>query len=460
MEELIEFTNNFENYEAAEIVSFLCDNNISYDELDNFMTKNNLRWDSAEKRKSVKSMLQYKENEVYKEAVLINSIESLQRYLFIYPKGNYVGQVSAKIQEINVDNFAVKTARVEHENMIRQIKEDINEFTPDEVVGKLSAASLEELCKELEIDPDLIKNYKEPQLIFNMIPQNENEVPEGYTDVFFWGIPSSGKTCALSAILSTIKKEYSMEAPDCEKKFGATYRVSLVNIFKNDYGYLPGRTNQDRTQYMPFMFYKRGEKFKRKISFFELSGEVFKYFYEIAYNSNIISDYDRQDIEKAFQTLELLLKSNNQKIHYFFIDYNQETKHSVDRNGLTQSDYLEAAATYFRDAKQNGKPVDIFKKKTDAVYVVVTKSDEIPGDNKAQSANQFLKDNFGSFMDVLQNQCKRHSVYFKVKLFSIGDVYFKKICRINRAFSVAIINDLLVKIRPVSDNKFKNFFNS
>jgi hypothetical protein len=205
---------------------------------------------------------------------------------------------------------------------------------------------------------------------------------------------------------------------------------------------------------MPFLFYKRGEKNKRKISFFELSGEVFKYFYEVANSTEIIDNDSRDNIEKSFKTLNLLLKSNNQKIHFFFIDYNQETKHTTDKNNLTQSNYLEAATTYFRDNNE------IFKKRTDAVYVVVTKSDEIKSDNKAESAKSFLNENFGSFMDVLKNQCKRNDVEFKVKLFSIGDVYFKRICKIKRLYSTNIINDLLVRVKPVSDSKIGKIFRS
>ncbi len=338
--------------------------------------------------------------------------------------------------------------------MLRRIRRDINEYTPDEIINVLDEEDLNDLCCELGIDAGTVRNYRVPELIFNEIPQNQNDIPPGYTDVFFWGIPSSGKTCALSAIFNTIKKNYSMEAPDCTKKFGATYRDSLVNIFNNGCAYLPGRTNEDRTQYMPFLFYRRKETQKRKISFFELSGEVFKYFYKQANSSHIISDDDRKDIENSFQTLELLLKSDNQKIHFFFIDYNQETRHTIDSNGFTQSNYLEAAATYFRD-KNN-----IFRKKTDAVYVVVTKSDEIQQTDRNKVAKAFLEENFGSFMDVLRNQCKRNSVEFNVKLFSIGDVYFKKICKINREYSAEIIEDLLDRIKPENTNRLIRFFNN
>ncbi|MDR2384613.1 MAG: hypothetical protein LBD80_02960 [Tannerella sp.] len=399
----------------------------------------------ASKRKAVKNLLSKKDDETFTAAT---TAELLRQYLSVFPSGKHATEARTKIQTLQAQEWRRDT-------LLREIEKDINKYDTDDINTLLSDDELDDLCSRLGIDAQMVKDYREPVLKYNDIPQEESDVPVGYTDIFFWGIPSSGKTCALSAIFSTIKRDYSMEAPDCEKKFGATYRDSLINIFRSNFAYLPGRTNMDVTQYMPFMLYKRGEKNKRKISFFELSGEVFKHFYEEANNTQII-DFSRDHIEKAFQILKLLLKSNNQKIHFFFIDYNQETKHTADSYGLTQDNYLDAAATYFRDNNQ------IFRKKTDAVYVVITKSDEIPGKDKDKNENakRFLDENFGSFMDVLKNQCNKYSVNFRVKLFSIGDVYFKKICKINRDYSDEIIKELLERVKPVSGSRIRIVLNS
>jgi len=446
-----------EDLSVDQIVGFISGGIVTFQELRDAARKGDCNW-GRDSQKSVEKLLTKKDNDAYSSA---NTMEELLDYLAKFPIGNHVSDAEAKVQLMQDEIYAEERIRKEREKMLQVIKEDINEYDTDDIITKLSAEVLDDLCNDLGINAQMIKNYKEPPLKYNEIPQSTDDIPEDYTDVFFWGIPSSGKTCALSAILSTIKKDYSMEAPDCNKKFGATYRDSLINIFRNEFSYLPGRTNVDKTQYMPFLLYKRGEKNKRKISFFELSGEVFQYFYDVVYDTQLVNDFKKEDIEKSFQALELLLKSNNQKIHFFFIDYNQETKHTSDSYGLTQGNYLEAAAIYFRDAKDNdNKPVDIFKKKTDAVYVVITKSDEIRGNDRKTNAKSFLNENFGSFMDVLQNQCQKHSVDFNVKLFSIGDVYFKKICKINRAYSTDIINDLLERIKPLSDSKLKKFFNS
>lgn len=442
---------NLDSTSAEDIVKLILGGIFTYQNLKDAARKGDCNF-GRELQRQVEKLLAKQDDDFYLSA---QTVEELQEYLTVYPNGNHVVQARDRVRQLIELRIKEEKERREREEMIRRIKEDINEYDTDDILKKLDFETLGVLCSDLGISVEMIKNYREPPLKYNDIPKHLQDIPTGYTDVFFWGIPSSGKTCALSAIFSTIKKNYSMEAPDCEKKFGATYRDSLINIFRNDFAYLPGRTSMDKTQYMPFLLYNRGERRKRKVSFFELSGEVFKYFYEVANNTQIITDFKRDEIEKSFETLELLLRSDNQKIHYFFIDYNQETKHASDSNGLTQGNYLEAAATYFRDAKDDfGKPIDIFKKRTDAVYVIITKSDEIRDEDRMASAACFLHENFGSFMDVLEKQCQRHSVFFDVKLFSIGDVYFKKICRINREYSTEIIDDLIQRIDPSSEGRF------
>jgi hypothetical protein len=464
MEELKVFINKLVEWSATDVVNFISKKNISYDLFSDEVKKQG-GWDSAEKRKNVQAILKQKDEDAYSVALEANTVEAFQKYLLQFPNGNHSDDVQDKIHLLYHIARAEELKREEYMRMLHEINDNINEFDIDDI-SEIDDNVISDILKNRRydtrgVDIKMIRKYIEPKLRFNDIPQNEDDVPVGYTDVFFWGIPSSGKTCALSAIFSTIKKDYTMAAPDCEKKFGATYRDSLINIFRNDCGYLPGRTNTDQTQYMPFLFYKKDEKHKRKISFLEVSGEVFRYFYEVSNNTKIIPDSERDNIEKSFRTIDLLLKSNNQKIHFFFIDYNQETKNAVDKYNLTQSNYLEAAANYFRDAKdKNGKPVDIFKKKTDAVYVVVTKSDEIKGSDRAKSAKLFLDENFGSFMRELKNQSANHSVKFQVKLFSIGDVIFKKICIINRNYANDIINTLLDRVKPENNNVFRKFLNS
>jgi hypothetical protein len=289
-----DYIDQIENLSAEQIADGISNGIVTFDEL-----RKTGEFD-ASKQKNVKGILKRKDDIAFASA---HTIADLQNYLQVFADESNASAARAKLQKFLDEENAEKKKLSERERMLRNIREDINEYAPDEITNFLSDEDLNSICEELGISVSIVKNYVEPPLNPNDIPQEESEIPEGYTDIFFWGIPSSGKTCALAAILSTIEKYYTMEAPDTFKKFGATYRANLVNIFRNKIGCLPGRTIEDRTQYMPFLFYKRGEKSPRKISFFELSGEVFKYFFEVINNSRIINDYDREAIENSFKTL-------------------------------------------------------------------------------------------------------------------------------------------------------------
>lgn len=411
-------------------------------------TGNFLAW----KQKKVKEILA--EHKALTES---NTVEQLKEFLRKYSNSIWLQEAKNKLTQKEYEENEEKRrkeieATEEQQRKLDEIKRNINDYTPQQIITRIDENKLIEICINLNIDYKIVREFQEPSLYFNDIPQDEEDIPSGYTDVFFWGIPSSGKTCALSAIFNTINVCYTMTEPETKKKFGSTYRDSLVNIFENEngIGYLPDSTRTDRTQYMPFLLKKRKEKKYRKISFFELNGEVFKYFYEKVKNKSVLLDEVRQGVEDSFRTLEILLNSKNQKIHFFFIDYNQQTRNIKDKFGLTQRHYLDAAAVYFHDHN------DIFKRKTDAVYVFVTKADEIQGDKK-ESAINFLSENFGSFMDMLKHRCEKDSISFDVKLFSIGEVYFKRICKINRDYAKDIIEDLLGRVQPESDNIICNF---
>lgn len=452
--ELKEVLSRIEDFSAADIVNFLCENNLSYGDLNDAIKKNG-GWDSAEKRKNVQELLKQIDRDAYNTAVLANTVEAFQKYLSQYPKGNYYAMAQTRIQALNDSASVVELKEREKNAVWQEIIDNPNSLTPDELIEKgITAKDIRELS--ISSIPDgiieALYKYEKPNLVHGPIPKNLSEIPLDYTDIFFWGIPSSGKTCALATIIDTMKRHYTIDEPAIEIKFGAKYRNSLDNIFNDQTGIgnLPDRTVEDRTQYMPFLFKRRGERNYRKISFFELSGEVFKHFHYLTYgNDNEVSEDDKVKI--GFDTLKLLLNSSNQKIHYFFIDYDYQTQNNK-QSGWTQAQYLEAAATYFRDND------DIFKKRTDAVNVVITKADMIKGDKK-ELAKEFLEKNFGSFMDVIQTRCRKDSIQFKIKIFSIGKVWFKRICEIDPSYAHSIIEDLLKKVDCQNDSKIGRFFN-
>ncbi len=136
-------------------------------------------------------------------------------------------------------------------------------------------------------------------------------------------------------------------------------------------------------------------------------------------------------------------------MHFFFIDYDRENK--PDDNGMKQSDYLASASTYF---KNNA----VFGTTTDAIYVVLTKSDlmlddsgnPISNDRKIEYAKNHLNGhNYLSFVNTLKDNCKKYSINggkLTVEPFSLGKVYFRDICDFDGTSAANIVEILMERI--------------
>lgn len=152
-----------------------------------------------------------------------------------------------------------------------------------------------------------------------------------------------------------------------------------------------------------------------------------------------------------------MLSSDNRKIHFFFVDYHRSN--TPDQDNFTQANYLNAAATFFNNPEYN-----IFGRSTDAIYVVVTKSDLIPGDDnvRKQKISEYLKNsNFIAFVESLKSKCKEHHINHKKLLatqFSLGKVYFSEICQFDDTTSRNII-DILMRRVPQKKKSILDYLN-
>lgn len=197
------------------------------------------------------------------------------------------------------------------------------------------------------------------------------------------------------------------------------------------------------TQYMPFRLQKDGEKRARNISFVELSGELFECFNQIqeVYNGIVPDEYLREGHE--FAKLNLLLKSDNPKIHFFLIDY-------CATPDIQQKKKLQDAAEYFEQAD------NIFREKTTAVYIILTKADKIEprsGKTREEEAQEFLNNHFGNFVKLIKRKCGENEIKTsEPRIFSIGQVYFNRICKLDRIYADKIIDDLFAVVKPPQIN--------
>lgn len=434
--------NHIEDLSAEQLAGEVTQGNVTLEEL---QSTGNL---DATKRNKIKSLIKGKDdadNAAWGSAQYGNE-SVLRDYITNFPNGLHVIEAREAIDRLRNEKAE---ANAKKDEIINKIKRNPNSYSPDEIEDYLANGTLtkDELESDCGIPRSAINNLGQivaPNLVLGKTPDS---IPVGYTEVYFWGGTGSGKTCALGAVLRVAEEQGYLRIATGP---GYQYALQLKNIFSDDNvanDFLPPPTPVENNQYLPFSLKKPKEKNSRSVSLIELSGEIFKCFF----NKNAGIPFPTQSHADTFNSLSSFLKSDNRKLHFFFVDYDRENK--PDAQGLTQSDYLNAAATYFMNNK-------VFDKTTDAIYVVVTKSDlfidedgnAIIGDNEKikYAINYLLQKNYSSFINSLKENCERYSInggILKVLPFSLGKVYFKQICNFDGSEASHIVDILMERIR-------------
>jgi hypothetical protein len=442
---------NVDSLTAEELADFIRQGIVTLDEL-----KNTGNLDATKRRAIVNILAGFdKQDDDAWEGCRYGNESVLSDYISNYPAGRHVAEAKQRIDELA---RLRREASAQKQAILDKIRKNPNSYTPQEVLDLLHNGTIsEDELKHCGIPKSAISNLNTvtaPRLEMGAMP---TEIPNGYAEVYFWGIPGSGKTCALGAILQMADKRGLLNIATGP---GYHYANQLKNIFNDDdvaNDYLPAASPVEVTQYLPFTLKRPDEKHSRSVSLIELSGEIFKCFNYINGNRQLPTK-SHQD---TFDSLNTFLQDNNRKVHFFFIDY--ENKNTPDEDGLMQKDYLSAASTYF---KNNA----VFGNTTDAIYIVLTKSDlltdeygnKVSVEKRVEYAKKHLSAaNFTSFINTLKDNCKKYGINggrLTIEPFSLGKVYFKQICNFEGS-SAARILDILMDRIPVKKTSILDIFN-
>jgi len=426
---------------AHEIFNFICQGKVTLPEVE---ATGMLDLNKHKAIKKLKVELDHEDNLIWQsiaeksEEGINVTIRDYTSYISKFPNGIHRGEADDCIAEIITKQQLSKSER---ESKLRKIKENRNSCRPEGLSKDIESGIIS--VDDLVNDCNIPKRIVEKVLSFGQKPIKlgitPDSIPSGFTEVYFWGDINSGKTCALAAILKTTESKGYLKTGVGP---GLSYLNDLKNIFEDDnIGFLPEGTPIENTQYLPFELKRKGDRHPRSVSMIELSGEIFKCFLAVNEGKDIPAE-----LKPTFQTLTSYLNGDNRKIHFFFIDYLPDANAKLTR---TQSDYMSEAAKWIEMNK-------VFAKKTDAIYLVITKSDLITGygdDDKTtlkQNINEFLDSKFPAFRRNLKDICVQADIRggdYEIIPFSIGDVYFTKICELNNEPSLTII-ERLFNIKP------------
>lgn len=270
------------------------------------------------------------------------------------------------------------------------------------------------------------------------------------TEVYFWGIPSSGKSCALGAILSiasngTIARSMSKDN-DCQ---GYDYMNRLAHLFKSDgtVGSLPEGTSIYSTYEMGFDLEDQ-KNAVHPVTCIDLAGELVRCMYKLDAHIPMAADE-----EEALDTLTRILIDNrtrNRKIHFFVLEYGGENR---EYEGLNQTEYLDAALRYI-------ERTGIFKKDTDAIYLMYTKVDKtkLRGAELVQELINYTDLHYKGFFQGLEKiarDCEINGGRVERIPFTLGEVCFQDYCLFDGASASNVVKKLLETIPGFKNGKIQ-----
>ena len=314
--------------------------------------------------------------------------------------------------------------KITKQEFLEEIKKDHNLLSAG-VVKRLmnkGTISVQDLL-EIGIDKQFIqKMFKGESAQSFATPEKLDKIHKQSTEIYFWGIPSSGKSCALGAILSVAASGLVAKSmdPDTDSQ-GYGYMMKLINLFqKGEVGTLMEGTSVDSFYEMGFDLVDKDNKI-HPITCIDMAGELMRCMFK-ANAGDAMSGTDEIMLDTMTNVL-IDNRSTSRKMHIFVIEYGAE-----DRlyEGLPQRVYLEGAVSYIKNT-------GIFKKDTDAIYIMITKADKVKNPSRDVFTN-YINEKYLGFYNGLEQICQDNEINRgKVEkiAFSLGEVCFQNYCRFN-----------------------------
>ena len=283
------------------------------------------------------------------------------------------------------------------------------------------------------------------------IPKKLEKINKLSTEVYFWGIPSSGKSCALGAILSVAKsgvvaKSMTMDN-DCQG-YGYMTRLSSILQSNDEVCTLPDSTSIYATYEMGFDLEDTDNR-THPLTCIDLAGELMRCMYK-----SDAGEYIGEDEEEALDTLTRILIDNrtkNRKMHFFVLEYGAEDR---EYEGLKQDAYLDGALRYI-------ERTGIFKSDTDAIYLMITKVDKAKANGKQleEILRKYISDTYKGFYNGLERICRKYEINNgKVEIipFSLGKVCFQDYCLVDNKSAKGVVSKILQRSKGFQEGRLAN----
>lgn len=381
------------------------------------------------------------DNQDWKTACTNSSSAAYHEYLKKHPDGLHKDEANERIYN-----------RTGRDIFLDELRKDINKYSAKEIQENIAnnVATWEDLKGIFdEQQVDAIRDYQPPKQL-PIVKDNES-LPKGYTEVYFWGTKGTGKTCAIGATIGYLKNVQKSIIPiTCP---GEKYLHQLENLFQNDGSVcsLPPGTITGNLPAMAFSFKDKKNAYHRTM-LIDVAGEVFAGIFKKVHNLTV-----EKSEEDAINHLKAcLLDKYNNKIHYFILEYgNDDMLFIQDYGDVSKSQIMQSLVEYF--ANEN-----LFNASSVSMNFLVTKCDRIKDGDRIEKVKDYID---SSAWAAVVNGINDVSVNARcggitVVSFSIGNVFAQDLCIYNPNDAVKIVNEIEERTYPFSNTWLGKIINT
>lgn len=348
------------------------------------------------------------------DATQRNEILGYVEFITKHPYCDYREEADRRIQEMKGDLLTdMKRYPFKYNREMMYGYISTNALTMSDLVDT-SDTLTDRAYSHIKRYPRLIDEQRQLPVSTLTDPKSE----DGNTDVYFFGVSGSGKTCVLAGIMS-LTGQLGFKFDPRGPGGGGNYAMELRNYARTSM--LPPQTDQNYIQVIDGEINDE-DNHLHKISLIEMSGEKTARFAAIE---------NATDIGDLGPGAAGLLSNDNNKVIFFVIDPTNEKNVEMGEGSqqwVMQSDVLNCVSSLL--SKNKG-----LMKKVVAIHVILTKSDTL-GDYVDRDVIQDVlnKQGYQAVLEDIKGICEQYNINkqtgfhvglypFCVGKFMPGDVY-------------------------------------
>ena len=413
------------------------------------------------------------------------SEQQLQDYKVLFPKGKYIEKAKAMLEAIDewsgvkdsgdifvvfyyiknhpetpyIDKARWFLSELKHQEICRMRCEPnryevsrlrwlvkLGIFTVDELISEgVMTECVWNTLNSIDVKNDL------PD-IYEAMKKSEAECSEGSTDVYFFGLPYTGKTCLLQGLLCTTSLQVDLTA------FSGSYAEALRQY--SDYGMvLPCTPDVSVTTLNTTTITGGHTPIKHNVNFVEMSGN---------HILDMVKNNGEHSKEEDNSDIANLLHNDNRKVFFLIIDptinniklnreydeYDEQTEEKIHRLKyvvFNQKIFMQQIVNIFQDPANSN-----IMKNVDSINIIVTKADTF-GERlqRREKALDYFNNHYAmNIVPPLTKVCRDYNINsnsdYRPKLFafSLGKFYVGGLYEYDPTDSELLVHTITAMVPP------------